>query len=118
MGGDMYWSTGVSVISNIPYKPHWPAKIHGFVNAGSLAEGAYQLLDAFQMCSLSASETGWNLQKSIKNALLSPSLSVGLGLIYQFDPIRVEVNFGMPVMMFHGDGGRRGIQVGIGLDFL
>jgi outer membrane protein insertion porin family len=50
MGGDVYWSTGVSIISNIPYKPHWPVKMHGFVNAGSLAEGVYQLLDAFQMC--------------------------------------------------------------------
>ncbi len=36
LGGDLYWSAGVSLISDIPRKPHWPVKLHGFVNAGRL----------------------------------------------------------------------------------
>lgn len=32
----MYWSTGISLISNIPRKPHWPVKAHLFLNAGRL----------------------------------------------------------------------------------
>jgi hypothetical protein len=59
-----------------------------------------------------------NLWMYVKNSLLLPSVSAGLGLIYQFDPVRVELNFGMPLTMLKGDGCRRGIQVGIGLDFL
>lgn len=36
LGGDLYWSTGLSLISNIPNKGHWPVKSHVFVNAGRL----------------------------------------------------------------------------------
>lgn len=36
LGGDMYWSAGLSLISDIPKKPHWPVKLHGWVNAGRL----------------------------------------------------------------------------------
>jgi outer membrane protein insertion porin family len=32
----MYWSAGLSVVSDIPGKPHWPIKTHMFVNAGRL----------------------------------------------------------------------------------
>ncbi len=36
LGGNLYWSTGLSLISDIPRKPHWPVKAHLFVNAGRL----------------------------------------------------------------------------------
>ena len=34
------------------------------------------------------------------------------------DPVRVEVNLGLPLVAAKGDGTRKGLQVGIGLDFL
>ena len=34
------------------------------------------------------------------------------------DPVRVEVNFGVPLVASKSDGVRKGFQVGIGLDFL
>lgn len=36
LGGDVHWSTGISVISDIPKKAQWPVKTHVFVNAGRL----------------------------------------------------------------------------------
>lgn len=36
LGGDVHWSAGVSLISDIPKKPHWPVKTHLFLNAGKL----------------------------------------------------------------------------------
>lgn len=36
LGGDLHWSGGASIISNIPRKPHWPVKTHVWVNAGRL----------------------------------------------------------------------------------
>lgn len=45
-------------------------------------------------------------------------MSVGVGLIYRLDPIRVEVNFGLPLVANQSDGSRRGFQVGMGLEFL
>jgi outer membrane protein insertion porin family len=32
----MYWAAGLSVMSDVPRKPHWPIKAHAFVNAGRL----------------------------------------------------------------------------------
>lgn len=36
LGGNLFWSAGLSLISDIPRKPHWPVKTHLFVNAGRL----------------------------------------------------------------------------------
>jgi hypothetical protein len=36
IGGDAYWAAGVSLIGNIPQKPHWPLKPHLYINAGKL----------------------------------------------------------------------------------
>ncbi|KAH7921552.1 hypothetical protein BV22DRAFT_1038526, partial [Leucogyrophana mollusca] len=102
LGGELYWSTGLSLISDIPRKSHWPIKSHIFVNAGRL--------DSMNK----AKDTTENFV----DCLSRPSVSVGLGLIYRFDPVRVEVNFGVPLIASKSDGARRGFQVGIGLDFL
>ncbi|KAF7972449.1 hypothetical protein HWV62_17926 [Athelia sp. TMB] len=98
LGGEVHWSAGVSLISDIPRKPHWPVKTHLFVNAGKLDTPS--------------------ASKPLKDCLANPSVSAGVGLIYRFDPVRVEVNFGVPLVASKSDGYRRGFQVGIGLDFL
>jgi len=36
LGGDVHWSAGVSLITDIPKREHWPVKTHLFVNAGRL----------------------------------------------------------------------------------
>ncbi|KAG8896504.1 hypothetical protein FRB99_008858 [Tulasnella sp. 403] len=104
LGGDLYWSTGLSVISNIPKKPHWPVKLHAFVNAGRL--------DAFDR------SKPIDLVESVRQSLARPSISAGIGLIYRFDPVRVEVNFGVPLVASKSDFSKRGFQVGMGLEFL
>ena len=59
-----------------------------------------------------------SLKKILLDSLSRPSISVGLGLIYRFDPVRVEVNFGVPIIAGQSDGSRKGVQVGMGLEFL
>ncbi|KZT68930.1 hypothetical protein DAEQUDRAFT_711147 [Daedalea quercina L-15889] len=102
LGGDMYWAAGLSVVSDIPKKPHWPVKLHGFVNLGRLdtRDKSQSLID--------------NMRESISK----PSVGAGVGLVYKLDAVRVEVNFGVPLVASKSDGVRKGIQVGIGLDFL
>lgn len=102
LGGDMYWSAGVSVVSNLPLKPDWPLKTHAWVNAGRLDN----------------KDKSRSVMESVKDMITRPSISAGVGLIYRFDPVRVEVNFGLPLVANKSDGLRRGIQVGIGLEFL
>ncbi|KAI0819457.1 surface antigen-domain-containing protein [Trametes gibbosa] len=102
LGGSLYWSTGVSLISNIPRKPHWPVKTHLFLNAGRLDN-----VDKTRP-----------LTDSILASVSKPSISAGFGLVYKLDPVRVELNFGVPLVASKSDGTRRGFQVGIGVDFL
>lgn len=60
-----------------------------------------------------------SLTSSLPSSFLTtPSLSAGLGLIYRFDPVRVEVNFGLPLAISKGEGARRGVGVGVGVEFL
>ena len=54
----------------------------------------------------------------VLDSLSRPSISVGLGLIYRFNPVRVEVNFGVPLVASKSDASRKGVQVGMGLEFL
>ncbi|KAJ7033195.1 surface antigen-domain-containing protein [Mycena alexandri] len=102
LGGEMYWSTGLSVISHIPKKKEWPVKTHAWVNAGRLDD-----IDKSR-----------SLRDNISASLSKPSVSVGIGLIYNFDPARIELNFGLPLLASKSDGSRRGFQVGLGLEFL
>ena len=107
LGGDLFWAAGASLITHIPRKPHWPVKAHAFINAGQL-EPLHRHEDG----------VGSSLRSSISTALSRPSVSAGVGLIYHFDPVRMELNFGVPLAARASDGTRKGVQVGIGLEFL
>jgi len=102
LGGELYYSAGASVISDIPAKAHWPVKAHLWVNAGRLDSVNQDV----------------SLKTIVLDSLSHPSVSVGLGLIYRFNPVRVEVNFGVPLVASKSDGSRKGVQVGMGLEFL
>jgi outer membrane protein insertion porin family len=67
---------------------------------------------------LTLSMTAKGLGENINRCLTRPSISAGVGLLYRFDPVRVEVNFGVPLVASQSDGMRRGFQVGIGMEFL
>jgi outer membrane protein insertion porin family len=107
LGGDVFWAAGASLITHLPRKPHWPVKAHAFLNAGQL-EPLHRHEDG----------VGSSLRSSISTALTQPSVSTGVGLIYHFDPVRVELNFGVPLAARTSDGTRKGLQIGIGLEFL
>ncbi|KAI0031947.1 surface antigen-domain-containing protein [Vararia minispora EC-137] len=102
VGGDLMWAAGASLITDIPRVRTWPLKAHFYLNAGQL--------DSLQ--------NSLPLAEAIRASLSRPSVSAGLGLIYMFDPVRVELNFGVPLIARRSDGFRRGVQFGIGVDFL
>ncbi|KAJ6501266.1 surface antigen-domain-containing protein [Mycena vulgaris] len=97
VGGEVYWAAGLSVVAPIPGKPEWPVKTHTWVNAGRL-----DMLGG----------------ATARTLLTRPSISAGVGLTYAFDPARIELNFGLPLTASKGEGGRRGLQVGVGIEFL
>ena len=58
------------------------------------------------------------LQASVLSALSKPTISAGIGIVYRLEPVRVEMNFGVPLVASKGEGARKGFQLGIGLEFL
>ncbi|SPO23778.1 related to SAM50 - essential component of the SAM or TOB complex of the mitochondrial outer membrane [Ustilago trichophora] len=104
LGGDAYWSAGLSLLTPIPSRPQWPLMLHTFLNAG-------------QLCQLDPNRSGRNYWSGLRE-LTQPSSSVGLGLVYMQGQLRVELNAGVPLTARKGDGYRKGLQLGIGIDFL
>ncbi|WVR04592.1 hypothetical protein IAU60_001600 [Kwoniella sp. DSM 27419] len=102
LGGDMSWAMGLSVFAPIPKKKHWPLQLHAFINGGKVV--AYD-----QTCGFVD-----NMTKLYR----SPNLSVGVGLMYRLEPIRIEVNFSMPLVGRKGERTARGLGVGVGIEFL
>jgi outer membrane protein insertion porin family len=118
LGGDMYWAAGMSVISDIPKKSHWPIKAHMFVNAGRLDTRDTSTCKS-QDCGFFAERSpDKSLAENVTSIVSQPSASIGLGLVYKFDWIRVEGNFGVPLAAAASDGARKGFQVGMGVEFL
>ena len=47
-----------------------------------------------------------------------PSVAAGFGLVYAHPVARFELNCSLPLVMRRGEEARKGLQVGVGLDFL
>jgi outer membrane protein insertion porin family len=47
-----------------------------------------------------------------------PSMSAGVGLVYAHPVARFELNFSLPLVVRKGEEGRKGLQFGIGINFL
>jgi outer membrane protein insertion porin family len=85
------------------------ARAHLFLNAGLLSDQS--------LCS--------TLSKSIKESSLlpwngmNPNISVGGGLMFKMaESARLELNFSVPLLTQNGIIPNRGVQVGIGMEFL
>ncbi|WOO83756.1 SAM50-like protein SPAC17C906 [Vanrija pseudolonga] len=102
LGGDLSYALGVSLIGPVPSKEHWPLKLHTFLNLGKVVR--YDSHRSFA--------------DNIARMYSNPSLSVGVGLIYRFDPLRIELNFAMPLIARKGERLSRGLGVGVGIEFL
>ncbi|CAO3630574.1 unnamed protein product [Cunninghamella echinulata] len=102
LGGDLYWAAGISAISPIPKYESKPIRLHAFINAGTSIPW-------------SSNNTAQNTVQSLTR---SPSTSVGFGLIYRHSIARFELNYCIPLTAARNDRIHRGLQFGIGLNFL
>lgn len=102
LGGNMYWAAGVSAIAPLPKLESKALRAHAFVNAGTNIPW----------------QSGTSLQETKQALSQSPSISAGLGLIYRHSIARIELNYCIPLTAARGDQIKRGLQLGIGLNFL
>ena len=124
VGGEVYCSAGLSVMSDI-YSPKsgqpLPVKAHFWLNAGRLDgidRGMFFRSPPILRLLITAPIIAVPLKQTVLASLSRPSLSAGVGIIYRLDPVRVELNFGVPLACSRSDGARRGFQVGMGLEFM
>lgn len=98
IGGDSFWAVGLSVSRRLSSAIDWPIFGQCFLNAGALGLSSnHRWADA---------------------ALLRPSASAGIGLAFRHPAARIEVSFCLPLLAGARDRSRKGLQFGIGLDFL
>jgi outer membrane protein insertion porin family len=102
LGGNMYWAAGVSAIAPLPKLESKPLRAHVFVNAGTNIPW----------------KVGASAQSTCEALSRSPSISTGFGLIYRHSIARIELNYCVPLTAARGDQIKRGLQLGIGLNFL
>jgi outer membrane protein insertion porin family len=125
IGGELYYSAGLSVMSDI-YSPKsgqpLPVKAHCWLNAGRLdgidRSMSFHSSPPILQLLITAPIIAVPLKQTVLASLSRPSLSAGVGIIYRLDPVRVELNFGVPLACSRSDGARRGLQVGMGLEFM
>ncbi|KAM7221760.1 mitochondrial outer membrane beta-barrel protein Tob55, variant 2 [Rhypophila decipiens] len=122
VGGDVFAAGGVNMLLPVPRTgPSSPFRIQVFANGGRLVafknkgkakeEGVSSTLD---------SRTVLDGMKSAVGELVSglPSLSAGVGLVYAHHIARFELNFSLPLVARSGEEVRKGLQVGVGINFL
>lgn len=116
VGGDVYAAASANLLLPIPKVGiDKPLRLQAFVNGGRLLalrskekEGAMSSEEVQQTMKATFSELGNGL----------PSMSAGIGLVYAHPAARFELNFSLPLVLRKGEEGRKGLQFGIGINFL
>ncbi|ORY82035.1 surface antigen-domain-containing protein [Protomyces lactucae-debilis] len=102
LGGDVYLSTCASIMHRVPFAPEsWPIKAQTFVATGALLP-------------LDKQKPRQTLQKLLTN----PSVSAGIGLVFRHPAARIEMSFCLPLIARPTDQVRKGLQFGLGVDFM
>ncbi|ORY04504.1 hypothetical protein K493DRAFT_404657 [Basidiobolus meristosporus CBS 931.73] len=103
LGGDAYWSGGVSLYTPLPKVKSEALKGHIFVNGGTL---------------LPSVDISKPVPETINRLVKTPSVAVGAGLVYRHSFVRLELNLCLPISVTATDQFKKGIQLGVGMSFM
>lgn len=122
LGGDIFAAGSVNMLLPLPrIGPDSPFRLQLFANGGrsvamrSKTKGG----DPVAGQQLSAGSV-WDGMISASKDLSSglPSIAAGVGLVYAHPVARFELNFSLPLVLRQGEDARKGLQVGVGINFL
>jgi outer membrane protein insertion porin family len=124
VGGDVYAAGGVNMLLPVPRAgPTSPLRLQLFANGGRLValRGAIKNKTdggrgELAMDSRSVGKGLTSAMAELANGL--PSMAAGVGLVYAHPVARFELNFSLPLVARRGEEGRKGLQVGVGINFL
>jgi outer membrane protein insertion porin family len=108
LGGDVYYAASANLLMPLPRAgKDTPLRLQLFANAGRLL----------------ALNDGKNTQRSVYGTVAElgdglPSLAAGVGLVYAHPVARFELNFTLPFITRKGEEGRKGLQFGVGINFM
>ena len=116
VGGDIFLAGSANLLFPLPrVGVDKPLRLQTFINGGRL------------LALRNASKEGEMSSEDVRNSVLStfkelgnglPSVSAGVGLVYAHPIARFELNFSLPLVVREGEEGRKGLQFGIGINFL
>ncbi|KAL5044435.1 hypothetical protein BDW71DRAFT_198952 [Aspergillus fruticulosus] len=115
VGGDVYAAGSVNLLFPLPrVGAEKPLRLQAFVNGGRLLP----LRTAQKAAPTNSTEVKDAMTSTISeigNGL--PSIAAGFGLVYAHPAARFELNVSLPLVLRKGEEGRKGLQLGIGINF-
>jgi outer membrane protein insertion porin family len=121
VGGDVYAAGGINVLLPVPYKgADSPLRFQVFLNGGRLAALRSKGKDKQAVAEGMGGRAVRNAMARAMREITAgpPSLAVGLGLVYAHPMARFEMNFGVPLAMARGEQATKGLQFGVGINFM
>ncbi|PGG96699.1 hypothetical protein GX51_07698 [Blastomyces parvus] len=116
LGGDVFAAGSANLLFPLPrVGAEKPLRMQAFVNAGRLLP----LKTRDRKLPSTHGEVRDSMVATVSelgNGL--PSMAAGLGLVYAHPAARFELNFSLPLILRKGEEGRKGLQFGIGINFL
>ena len=115
VGGDVYAAGSANLLFPLPrLGPEQPLRLQTFITGGRLLA-----IRGEKEGDLTSDEVGSAVSKTIQQLEDGlPSMSAGVGLVYAHPVARFELNFSLPLVLRKGEEGRKGLQFGIGINFL
>ncbi|KAI0477160.1 outer membrane protein, OMP85 family [Xylariaceae sp. FL0804] len=122
LGGDLFAAGSVNMLIPLPrVGAESPFRIQLFANGGRLVamKNPSKRDDIYSAQRMDAGTVWSNMVSATKDIGTGlPSIAAGVGLVYAHPVARFELNFSLPLVMRQGEEGRKGLQVGVGINFL
>ncbi|UNI22745.1 hypothetical protein JDV02_008607 [Purpureocillium takamizusanense] len=121
VGGDLFAAGSVNVLLPLPYKgPDSGLRFQVFANAGRLvALQDSEKTKNLDLVGMSPGVVGGGMFRAFKDLVnAAPTMAAGVGLVYAHPVARFELNFSLPLVLRRGEIGTKGLQLGVGINFL
>lgn len=127
VGGDVFAAGSVNLMVPLPRSgPSSPLRFQIFANGGRLVAMKTRTGPSGEKEGAAAPTTAMDsgaVMRGMGTALAElanglPSMAAGFGLVYAHPVARFELNFSLPLVLRRGEEGRKGLQVGVGINFL